>query len=71
MRAKNKTFKHNSETYTINTKQMIGDSNYNLRVRIYKGGTCVVGYNAKNNTPIEHLIDAAKLTLDNPSNFVL
>lgn len=71
MRAKTKKFKHNNEIYTAQVKQFVGDSNYNMRVKIYKGKSVIIGYNAKNNTPIDDIIKDAQKTLSEPSNFVL
>lgn len=71
MRTRIKSFEHNGKKYEAHIKQEIGDSNYNLRVRIFHEKKCIIGYNARNNSKTEHIIDAAKLTLSDPKNFVL
>lgn len=71
MKTVKKQFEHNGKTYTAQLKQYVGDSNYNLRVRIFDGKDLILGYFARNNSKIEHVIDAAKLTLSEPKNFVL
>lgn len=64
-------FKHNNCTYVCTTNQKIGDSNYNKAVNIHFMGSVILGWNAKNNTPIEDIVEQAKASIDGRSNFVL
>jgi hypothetical protein len=64
-------FTHNKCIYVCTTQQKIGNSNYEKAVKIHYLGSVIIGWNAKNNTPIDEIIEQAKRSIDAPERFVL
>ena len=66
-----KKFTHNNIVYVCTTNQKVGDSNYEKQVKIHWLGSVILGWNAKNNTPMPEIIEQAKISLNNPGRFTL
>lgn len=66
-----KKFTHNKCIYACTTNQKVGDSNYDKAVKIHYLGSVILGWNAKNNTPMDEIIEQAKASIDNPNRFTL
>ena len=66
-----KKFTHNNCIYVCTTHQKVGNSNYENAVKIHYLGSVIIGWNAKNNTPIEEIIEQAKRNIDSPQILVI
>jgi hypothetical protein len=49
----------------------VGNSNYEKAVKIRYLGSVIMGWNAKNNTPMDEIIQQAKKAIDSPQRFVI
>ena len=61
-----KKFIHNNCIYVCTTAQKVGDSNYEMVVKIHFMGTVIIGWKAKNNTPMDEIVREAKASIDSP-----
>ncbi len=59
-------FIHNNCIYVCTTYQRVGDSNYEKAVKIHFMGSVIIGWNAKNNTPMDEIVKEAKASIDSP-----
>lgn len=66
-----KKFTHNNGIYVCTTHQKIGDSNYEKAVKIHYLGSIIIGWNAKNNTPMDEIIEQAKRNIDTPQRLII
>ncbi len=66
-----KKFIHNTCIYVCTTTQKVSDSNYDKAVKIHFLGTVILGWNAKNNTPISEIVEQAKKSIDSPNRFII
>jgi|688.fasta_scaffold580705_1 hypothetical protein len=66
-----KKFTHNECVYHCTTHQKVGNSNYEKAVKIRYLGSVIMGWNAKNNTPMDEIIQQAKKAIDSPQRFVI
>ncbi len=61
-----KKFIHNNCIYVCATYQKVGNSNYEKAVKIHFMGSVIIGWNAKNNTPMDEIVKEAKASIDSP-----